>query len=292
MAAGEQSGIRLSGGEGSFCTALGDWEENEASVSCSFHARSCKSWQHCSIRMSRNALGEYSEVQATKSAVFQAVFWLCGDTGSDLKCKRGPCEGLQKWGILHWLFLLWSLYSDTPALADSWHFGSFIFTQLLWYPLHRTLSTYHACSQIHSVFSLSKYVVQILTSLGYFLVSWYINLCSGYLPFYCLNYSQANPQLYTLFYSLLWYMLDVPWCLLQSAHGDFIRELWPSRCAEEDPSHSGPWQRRTQSKWEFVKVCLCSVSLAPALLTVFPKSCCQQHLQAASLFHYTPLLFS
>lgn len=147
MAAGEESGIRLSQGEGFFCIALGNWEENEASVSCGFCARSCKSCQRFPLRMSRNALGEYSEVQATKSIVFQAVFWLCGDVGTELKCERDPCKELQKWGILHWLFLLfllWSLYSGPPATADAWHFCSLIFTLWLWYPLHQTLSTYYA----------------------------------------------------------------------------------------------------------------------------------------------------
>lgn len=54
--------------------ALGDWDKNEASVSCGFCARRCKSCQHFPLRMSRNALGEYSEGQSTKSTAFQAVF--------------------------------------------------------------------------------------------------------------------------------------------------------------------------------------------------------------------------
>lgn len=156
MAAGKQSRIRLSGEEGSVCIALGDWEGNEASVSSGFCARSCESYQHFPIRMSRIALREYSEVRATKSTVFQAIFWLCGDVGSDLKCERGPCKELQKWGILHWLCLLWSLYFGNPAMADAYCFCSLIFTLWLWYPLHQTLSTYYSHSQIHSVLSLSK----------------------------------------------------------------------------------------------------------------------------------------
>lgn len=175
--------------------------------------------------------------------------------------------------------------------ADACPFCSLIFPLWLWYPLQQTLSAYYAHSQIHSVLSLSKYVVQILTSLGYFFfVSWYINLYSGYLSFHYLNYWQANPQLYMLF--LFTSVVHVVWCPLQSAHGDFIRDLWPYGCAGEDLSHSGPQQRRTQSKWEFVKVCLCSVSLVPDLPTVFPKPCSRQHLQATSLFQYTSLLFS
>lgn len=186
-------------GEGSFCIALGDWDQNEASVSCGFSARSCKSCQHFPIRMSWNALGEYSEVQATVNCLSGHILVAWGALALTWNVKEVPVKSYRNeafcTGFPAVIPLLW-LCSHGRCMA----FCSLIFTLWLWYPLHQTLSTYYAHSQIHSVLSLRKYVVQILASLGYFFVSLYINLYSGYLPFHCLHYWQANPQFTHFFY--------------------------------------------------------------------------------------------
>lgn len=79
-------------GEGSFCIAWGDWEENEATVSHGFCARSCKSCQHFPIRMSRNALGEYSEVWATKLTVSGHILVACGALALTWNVKDVPVK--------------------------------------------------------------------------------------------------------------------------------------------------------------------------------------------------------
>lgn len=131
--------------------ALGDWDENEASVSCGFCARCCKSCQHLPLRMSRNALGEYSEGQSTKSTAFQAVFWMVmwGHWHWAEMWRRSLWRATKPRDILHCfflLFLLWSLYTGIPAMADARHFRSLIFSLWLWYPLHQTLSTCYTLS--------------------------------------------------------------------------------------------------------------------------------------------------
>lgn len=142
----------------------------------------------------------------------------------------------------------------------------FIFTRWLWYPLGQTLSTYYAHSQIHSVLSLSKYVVQILASLGFFfcfLAYKFIFRISIFSLFKLLT-SWSTTLYPTLFTSVVSPAICSQWFYHRSVTfwmcwgGSFT--LWSTT-------------ERTQSKWEFVTVCLCSVSLAPDLLTIFPKSC-------------------
>jgi len=98
--------------------ALGDWEENEASVSCVFCSRCCQFCQRFPLRMSRNALGNTLRVSQRNQLPFRPHFeWLCRTNGTELKCERDLCKELWKQEAFcpnFSCFLYWDLYILAP----------------------------------------------------------------------------------------------------------------------------------------------------------------------------------